>query len=312
MDIRLIGAPIFYGCDNPGTELATKKLRELDIVYKLESYGHKVNDIGDILVPYVPEEEKFKLSNNMKYLEPIINTNKKLAYEVEQSLKEGEFPLILGGDHSIGIGAIAGVSNHYKNIGVIWIDAHADINTDITSSSKNVHGMPLAIAMGIGHESLTSINKNRVKVNPKNVFHLGGRDFDKGEIELIDKIDSNFYTNKDLRREGIDNIINDIIEKIEKSNLDAVHISLDIDFIDYEYVPGTGTRVKEGFTVEETKHILKRLSSISIIKSIDIVELNPRLDIKDTTANIVIELIDSLFKSKTNELQEDFYNVEYI
>lgn len=295
MKLDIIGVPTFYGCDNPGTEFGPHKLREKNIVGVLKEKGYEVNDLGDLNIEEVESKDKLKDSKVMKYLKPIVDMNEELAIKVHDSLNKGKFPLILGGDHSIAMGSIAGANAAYENIGVIWLDAHGDVNTYNTSDSKNVHGMPLAASMNIGHESLTSIYNKRIKVHPGNVFHLGGRDIDKGEQDLIDKIDSNFYTNKDMRKMGIDNCVNDVISKIKEKNLDAIHLSFDLDFIDSEYVPGTGTRVSEGFTVDETKHILSTILKSVKINSMDIVELNTKLDIDDTTANIAMDIVDHIF-----------------
>lgn len=295
MDIEIIGVPTFYGCDNPGTELGPDKFRERNVVSLLKNKGHNVVDLGDITVPKVNTNDKFKTSNEIKYLDPLIKVNNKLAHKVHSSIGKGKFPLIIGGDHSISIGSIAGISEVHKNIGVIWIDAHGDINTHSTSNSKNMHGMPLAASMNVGHELLTNLYNNGMKVNPSNVFHLGGRDFDEGENKLIESLDINVYTNKDIRKFGLDNCIDNICNEIKNKGLDNIHLSFDIDFIDSEFVPGTGTRVKEGFTVEETKYMLSKIFKSLNIVSMDIVELNPKLDIEDSTANIAIDIINEVF-----------------
>ena len=300
MQIDIISAPMSYGCDKPGCELAPDKIKESGINEILNKLGYKTNNLEKIEYSHISEENKFKDSKNMKYLSSIIELNEKLAKQTQQALNQNNIALILGGDHSIAMGSIAGASSTVEldKFGVIWIDAHGDLNTDETSSSKNVHGMPLAASMDIGNKSLTNIHEDRKKVKPNNVYHIGARDLDQGEIDLIKSIDINMYTTKTIRQIGIDNILDDMIQKVKQKRLDKIHLSFDIDFISGEYVVGTGTRVNNGFNIEETKHILSRIcSELPNIKSIDIVELNPKLDINEQTSKITIDIIETIFKN---------------
>lgn len=295
MDINLIGVPIYYGSDIPGVEFGPKKLREKNIYGVLSKY-HKVYDLGDLYVPTEIAENKYAYHPKMKYLKPIVEVNTNLAQQVYASLSSGSFPLVLGGDHSLGLGSISGVSKYYKNFAVIWVDAHGDINSYLTTETGNVHGMPLAAAMGVGYEDLTNVYFHGTKVSTKNVFIIGARDLDKGECKLIEEKNLNVYSTARVQEEGISSILQDVMDKIKALNINAIHLSFDIDCIDSNYVPGTGTPVKNGMTVEEAKALLKVLGETSLIKSMDFVELNPRLDKDDETADLCMDLLDWTFK----------------
>ncbi|MFL0267553.1 arginase [Candidatus Clostridium radicumherbarum] len=296
MDISIIGVPIFYGADKRGPEYGPKKLRDKNIVEVIGNNNHRVFDFGDLFVPVVEEYNKFFSHPNMKYVEPIIQVNNNLAHIVYSSIKGGSFPLVIGGDHSIGLGSIAGVSRAYENLAVIWVDAHGDINTQKTSESGNVHGMSLAKAMGLGYDNLSDVYYKGIKVKKENVFIVGARDLDPGEYDFIKSENLHVYTTKRIEEKGMDYVINEVLDEIKQNNIHTVHLSFDIDFIDGRLVPGTGTAVVNGPSVEDAKTILKTLGESSLIKSMDFVELNPLLDKNDTTANIAIELLDWTFK----------------
>ena len=296
MDINIIGVPIFYGCDKRGPEYGPQKLREKNIAKVLAKHNHNVFDFGNIFVPEVKDTDKFCSHSNMKYLDAIAEVNKNLAHTVYASIKAGSFPLVVGGDHSVGLGSISGISKEHKNLAVIWMDAHGDINTHDTSGSGNVHGMPLAKAMGIGHPNLTNLYFEGRKVDPQNVFIVGARDLDEGEVELIKKENLNVYSSDEINEKGIESVINEILQKLKDRNIDAIHLSFDLDFIDSKFVPGTGTPVDSGVSVDDTKAILKILAQTKLVKSMDFVELNTLLDKDDVTSDLAIDLLDWTFK----------------
>ncbi|QZY55652.1 arginase [Crassaminicella profunda] len=296
MDINLIGVPIFYGADKRGPEFGPAKLREKHIVSVLSKHNHKVYDFGDVYVPEVKEYNKYYEHANMKYSKTIEEVNTNLAQMVYSSLKAKSFPLVIGGDHSVGLGSIAGVSKNSKNFAVVWMDAHGDINTEDTSESGNIHGMPLAKAMGIGNTNLKDLYFEGQKVSPENVFIIGARDLDSGEKKLIKEKNLKVYGVEKIRKKGIENVVNEIFQELKDRNIEAIHLSFDMDFIDEKYVPGTGTPVDEGMNIEETKTFLKCLAETNLIKSMDFVELNTLLDRKDMTAQLAIDLLDWTFK----------------
>lgn len=309
MKFNLIGVPVNYGCDREGAQFGPETFRKNNISDLIRKEGHEVIDKGDINVPYASPEEKYASHENLKYLNAIVEYNNNLAEEVFCSLNEGSIPFVLGGDHSLGMGSIAGASKHYDDIAVIWIDAHGDINTEDTSPSGNIHGMPLAASMNIGNPALTNIYYKGQKVKPENVYILGARDIDPGEYEIAEKVKLNFYTMKVVREKGLDNVLKSIIYKINNSNVNGVHLSFDIDALDKSIVPGTGTAVSEGFTMEEGKKIFTQLIGNINLTSMDFVELNPVIDDEDSkTVKNCFELLKHIFKTFK---QQEEKKVEY-
>lgn len=297
MDITLIGVPIMYGCDRDGVQYGPNKLREVGIVSTIMQNGKNLYDFGNLDIPYVPISDKFASHKRIKYLDSIVNMNDNLAHLVYSSLMAKSFPFVIGGDHSLGLGSISGASRYFENLAVIWIDAHGDINTYETSPSGNSHGMPLAAAMGVGVDPMVNVYYKGAKVKPENVYIIGARDLDNGELLLAEKLNINLYTMDQVNEMGIDNIVNKIINKINNSNIDGVHLSYDIDVFDKSIVPGTGTPVKDGFDLNQGKDILKELLNTGLITSMDLVEFNPFLDENNITADLCIEIIDWVFKN---------------
>ena len=292
MNISIIGMPLFYGCDRPGVEKGPDILRENNLDKILEK-NHHVTDLGNIDVDYIESKDKFLENDKLKYLKQVVDANNRLASKVYEALTNNTLPFIIGGDHSLALGSIAGSSKYFGNdLGVIWIDAHGDINTETTSPSGNIHGMPLAASMGIGYDKLTSIFFESFKVKPENVFILACRDLDQGEVELIDKLKINVWNIDEIQNGDLDKIISDLLSKIKEKNIKNIHLSYDIDCLDPEYVPGTGTPVDNGLTFEESKKLLKSILSTSLVKSMDFVEYNPELDLNNRTKETCIELLN--------------------
>lgn len=298
MKINIIGMPLFYGCDRDGVQHGPDTLRQNGIIDLAKKYGHEVYDMGNIYIPNISAEDKYKDNPKAKYLSPIANVNVNLANNVYCSLVSNSFPLVIGGDHSLGTGSIAGASKYFNNLAVIWIDAHGDINTDETTPSGNVHGMPLAASMNVGNPMLTSIYFRGQKVKPENVYILGVRDIDEGEYNLVERLNLNFYTMDTIRETGLDNVLRKIINDIKSSSADGVHLSFDIDVLDKNLVPGTGTPVNNGFSVEEAKELLAAFLKEKFITSMDFVEFNPVIDSEDKrTLKNCLEILDHIFKT---------------
>ena len=304
MKLNIIGVPTYYGCDNNGTQDAPSKLRDANIIDLIKGDGDvEIADLGDIEVKRVMENDKFKNEKNIKYFESIYDLNLKLSKAVDESISSSNFTLIIGGDHSIGLGSITGASKHSENLGVVWIDAHGDFNTSATSPSKNFHGMPLACLCGHGDSRLVNLYYEGVKIKEENVFHIGGRDIDEGEQKLLDNSKVNLYDKKVIDKIGLEDVVDDILKKCKEQDIDGLHISLDIDFMDKFIVEGTGTRVEGGYTVEDTKYILERLMDTGIVKTMDFVEFNPKLDVNDNTLEICKDLLSYFGQIlKTKEL----------
>ena len=292
MNISIIGMPLFYGCDNPGVEKGPEELRKNNLIDIFEK-NHNVYDLGDIEVEKVTESEKYSSNSQLKYLTQVVDANNGLASKVLEALQNDTFPLIIGGDHSLAMGSIAGASKHFgNNLAVIWIDAHGDINTHDTSPSGNIHGMPIAASMGYGYEKLTSIFFNEVKIKPENVFILACRDLDKVEIELINELKMNVWTTEQINKEGTSKVINDLLTLIKEKNIKNIHLSYDIDCLDPDYVPGTGTPVNDGLTYSQSKELLEVILGTSLVKSMDFVEYNPMLDKNNKTKETCFELLN--------------------
>jgi arginase len=296
MALHIIGMPINHGTDKLGSNLGPDKLRELNIVNSLKDIGYTVCDLGNIEVAEVSDDHKHRYDDKLKYYDVVIDANTKLAFKTYESISKGNFPLILGGDHSLGLGSIAGISKHYKNLGVIWIDAHGDMNTHETTLTGNIHGMPLAASMGKGPDKLVNLFEHRVKIKDENVVHLAGRDLDPGEIALIKYSKVKAFTMDNIRKHGLDKIIRDSLNYL-RDRVDAIHVSFDIDSIDSCYVPGTGTPVSDGLTVNEAKKLLGAIAASGMMVSLDFVELNPLLDKNDETGTISVELLKSVFEN---------------
>lgn len=296
MNISLIGVPITYGCSLDGAQYGPAKLRQNKIIDLIKQNGHVAYDLGDIVVPNVPKEEKYSGHKNIKYLHPVTEVNTNLAHKVYCSLKGETFPFIMGGDHSIGMGSIAGSSKYFNEMAVIWIDAHTDVNTHETSPSGNPHGMPLSASIGEGHPNFTNIYYNGQKVKPENVFIIGARSIDGGEIDFVRKLGVGVYTMKSIREMGLKNVLEEVIRKIKSSNVDGVHLSFDIDVLEPSLVPGTGTPEPDGFSLDEGKFTIERLLKEKFVTSMDFVELNPTLDDSETTIKTCMEILDHTFK----------------
>ncbi|MDR1880730.1 MAG: arginase [Tannerellaceae bacterium] len=292
MKINVIGVPLHLGCDCMGVERAPNYLRERGLVGIIRRNGHRVFDLGNLYVPPVSEEDRPAGDDSLKNLDAIVEVNNNLAELVYDTLRGGAFPLVIGGDHSLGLGSASGVGKCYDDFGVIWLDAHGDLNTAETSPSGNIHGMPLSALMGMGSRELVNVYGEGFKVHPENVFLVGARSLDEGEITLIYRENLSVYPMKTIRENDIDAVAGDIKRKIKERKIRNVHFSIDIDCLDPAYAPGTGTPVRGGLTPTECKRFIDSILSTNLVKSMDIVELNPSLDIDDRTTRLCLELID--------------------
>lgn len=301
MNISIIDMPLFYGCDNPGVENGPKVLRENNLLNILKE-NHTVTDMGEVYVKHVDAINKYASNKNMKYLDEVIDANVGLADKVYLALENNTLPITIGGDHSLALGSIAGSSKYYgsDNLAVIWVDAHGDINTDETTPSGNIHGMPLAASMGLGHNSLTNLYFDGQKVKPENIFLLAVRDLDIGELELIEEYNLNLWKIQDIKYKGLDTVLSELKSMIKAKNINNIHLSFDIDGLDPEYVPGTGTPVENGLTFVEGKIILETVISTNLVKAIDFVEFNPKLDVNNKTIETCCELLKTISNSFKN------------
>lgn len=297
MEFNLLGVPLFYGCDRHGVENGPDLLRQNGIVKAFEEQGHKVFDFGNLYIKEETEFNKFEPDTTMKYLSHIINTNNNLAESVYSSIKAGSVPFTIGGDHALGFGTVAGSSKAFgKDFGVIWIDAHGDINTEASSPSGNTHGMPLGASMGFGADSVKNIYFDGVKVDPSKVILICQRDLDEGEVELIKEHNIKMWDGEFVQKHGMKETIKQVLAAMEEMGVNNYHLSFDIDAMDASLVPGTGTPVAGGATVEDTKYMLDSLIKTGKIRAFDFAEYNPGLEYEITTKNCV-EVLKSIAKS---------------
>ncbi len=292
--IGVIGCPIDLGADRRGVDMGPSAMRYAGLEPKLRSLGYTVKDFGDVTIEI---SETQKVGNpKLKYLHEITRVSKVLAAKVESILFGGYFPLILGGDHSTAIGSIAGISNYCrkkgKRLGVIWIDAHPDMNLPATTPSGNIHGMPLAVSLGLGDKYLTRICGFSPKVKSENVAVIGVRDVDYEESLTIKKINLDVYTMTDIDKLGIHRIIAKVLADFKK-NVDHIHISFDLDSIDPDFAEGVGTPVHGGLSYRESQLLMEMVADCGCMSSLEMVEVNPILDYKNKTAELASDLITS-------------------
>lgn len=285
------------GQSKRGVNMGPDAIRYAGITDRLKKIGHSVNDLGNIDIAQTGVEDN--PSTNLKNLDAIRKTNLKLQEQVDKIIKNQEFPLVLGGDHSIAIGTMAGITQNYSNLGVIWYDAHGDLNVPDTSPSGNIHGMPLAAILGYGHPSLTNIGGSLPKIKPENVVIIGARDLDDGEKELIQEIGIKVYTMHEIDKLGMTQVIQETIDYLKET--DGVHLSLDLDGLDPVDCPGVGTPVLGGISYRESHLAMEMLEDAKIITSAEFVEVNPILDERNKTATVAVALIGSLFGEKLLE-----------
>ncbi len=295
MRIRMIGAPMDLGADRRGVDIGTSAIRYADINDRLHTLGHSVKDMGNLLIPQ-PESQPLG-DPKLKYLEPIVRVSEELANIVTSILQEGEFPLILGGDHSIALGSISGVAKIHKNIGVIWIDAHADFNTSQTTPSGNIHGMILSALAGIGHSSLTNVGGWQPKIHTESIVVIGARDLDSGEQALLREHSIHVFTMSEIDQLGISEVMRQALT-IAGDHNDGIHLSLDMDALDPKEAPGVGTPVRGGLTYREAHLAMELIADSGKLISMDVVEVNPILDRENATALLAVELVLSALGKK--------------
>jgi arginase len=288
--ISIIGVPMDFGQLHRGVDMGPAAIRYSKLMPRLRSLGLIVEDRGDINVPVRDAVEKDDGIQN--YTKEIAQICENIYEEGKNAISENRFPLFIGGDHSIAIGTVGGVS-HESPIGLLWIDAHGDFNTPETSPSGNIHGMPLSILIGEGEDTLVNIGRDGAKVDPENVVLIGIRDLDEKEKQRLNDSDVTVFTMRDIDEQGISAVLNKALMKFV--HLKKIHVSLDMDALDSVEVPGVGTPVAGGLTYREAHLLMEILSDTGKLASMDLVELNPILDNKNKTASLAVELIVSAF-----------------
>ncbi len=290
--IRIIGVPMDLGASRRGVDMGPSALRVAGLQARIKQLGLQVEDIGNISVKQ-PEEMSYG-EKRAKYLAEIADACKDLAAIVEKSLDENMMPVVLGGDHSIAAGTLSGVAGHFrkkeKKIGLIWLDAHGDINTPESSPSGNVHGMPLAAAMGYGATELVELHGFKPKVEPQNISLVGIRDLDTQEKKLAKKSGVHVFTMRDIDERGMREVMSDAL-KYAMDDTDGISASLDMDFVDPSDAPGVGTPVRGGVTYREAHLAMEMLADTEAMVSLEVVEINPVIDEHNRTALLGVELV---------------------
>jgi arginase len=298
--IRIIGVPLDMGASRRGVDMGPSAMRVAGLEARLEALGHSVTDGGNIRVEVA--ETRASGNKNAHYITEIAETCVRTAEAVIATLEEGGIPLVLGGDHSLAAGSVSGVSEFYRRrgqkIGVIWIDAHSDINTPESSPSGNVHGMPLAALLGLGPELLGNLFGYSPKMAPENTVLIGVRDIDAAERENIRRAGvSHVYTMRDIDERGMRAVMEEALRAAGHGTA-GYHVSLDLDFIDPEDAPGVGTPVRGGATYREAHLAMEFLADHGGLLSFEIVEVNPVIDEHNRTADLAVELACSAFGKK--------------
>jgi len=297
--IRVIGVPLDLGQTRRGVDMGPSAVRVAGLEARLESLGHLVEDAGNIAVAIA--ETKSAGAAHAKYLKEITQTCTKEADQVVKTLEAGKVPLILGGDHSIAAGTVSGVAEFYRrqnqSIGLLWIDAHADINTPESSPSGNVHGMPLAAIMGLWPSDLANIYGFSPKVRPENCVLIGVRDIDAVEKNNIRRAGIEVFTMRDIDERGMRTVMEEAL-RVAGRGTAGYHVSLDMDWIDPEDAPGVGTPVRGGATYREAHLAMEIIADHSRMLGFEVVEVNPVIDEHNRTADLAVELCASAFGKK--------------
>jgi arginase len=290
--VSIIGAPCGFGASVAGVDLGPAAMRVAGLRQRVARLGYEVRDLGDLRFecPTDPPAHGDKL----RYLREIKEACVQLAEDVKKSLAGGELPVILGGDHSVAIGSVAGASSFFRergqSLGLVWFDAHADMNTPETTPSGNIHGMPLAVLLGHGAPELTEIEGFSPKVEPRFCAHIGARDVDPGERELIRKLGMRFFTMREIDERGMSVCMDEAVAIASKADA-GYHVTLDVDALDPGDAPGSGTVVRGGLTYREAHLAMEKIADAGGAVSLEVVEINTALDINNRTAELGVELI---------------------
>ena len=297
--VRIIGVPMDLGAGRRGVDMGPSVIRIAGLNQGIARLGYEVVDAGNVYVH--PPEAIGRTNHKARFLPEISAAAIELESMVEGALNEGALPVVLGGDHSIAIGSAAGVAAFYRNrgekIGIIWLDAHTDINTPDTTPSGNIHGMPLAALLGQGAPELTGIGGFSPKVLPQHTVIIGARSVDPGEREMVKALGVRVYTMSELDERGMAEVIEEALD-IASRNTAGFHVTMDMDFLDPFYAPGVGTPERGGATYREAHLAMEKIADSGRVLSVEVTEVNPLLDTANQTAQLAVELILSALGKK--------------
>jgi arginase len=292
--IAIIGAPLDLGGSRRGVDMGPSAVRVADLNGRVASLGYEVEDWGNI--PVEQKESSPEGDAHARYLTQIAAACQTLAVRVGEALGKGRLPLVLGGDHSVAVGTVSGISQHFRaqneRVGLIWLDAHADMNTPDSSPSGNVHGMPLACLVGMGPSQLTDVCGYRPKVDPRNTVIVGLRDVDQLEKPHVRDSGVRAFTMRDIDERGLRSVMEEAI-RLASNGTTGFHLSLDMDFVDPNDAPGVGTPVRGGATYREAHLAMEMICDSRRMLSMEVVEVNPVIDERNRTADFAVELVMS-------------------
>jgi arginase len=296
MIIHVLGVPMDLGSGRRGVDMGPSAIRIAGLADRLTELGHKVVDEGDVGIKNM---EALKVGDvRARYLGEIARASRLVCNKVERIVGKGHFPLVLGGDHSISVGTVSAITmaarREGKKVGLLWVDAHGDINTPETSPSGNIHGMPVAALLGEGPVELTSIGGEGPKVDPRNVAMVAIRSLDEGEKVRLKHYGVQVHTMSEVDRIGIDKVMKEALARVT-AGTDRVHVSFDLDAVDPTVAPGVGTPVKGGLDYREAHLLMEMLSDSGKMTSLEVVEANPILDERNASAAFAVELVQSAF-----------------
>jgi arginase len=299
MIVHVLGMPMDLGSGRRGVDMGPSAIRIAGVEARLRELGHEVVDEGDITIKNM---EELKVGDvHARYLKEIARASALACKKVDRILTRGHFPLILGGDHSIAVGTVSGIAavarRKGKKLGLLWVDAHGDINTPESSPSGNIHGMPVASLLGHGPAELTGIGGRQPKVDAANVALVGIRSLDEGEKHRLKATGVQVHTMSDIDRHGIHRVMKKALARVTDGT-DYVHVSFDLDAVDPTVAPGVGTPVKGGLDYREAHLIMELLHDSGVMTSLEMVEVNPILDQGNTSAAFAVELVQSAFGKK--------------
>ncbi|MBM4253167.1 MAG: arginase [Deltaproteobacteria bacterium] len=292
--VQIIGVPLDLGANMRGANMGPSAIRIADLHQKISVLGYQPHDVGDLPVPV--RDTLPVAATQERFRHQIVTACRDLEQEVHTALSADRIPIVLGGDHSIAIGTIAGVSRYFRerqqHIGLIWIDAHADCNTPESSPSGNIHGMPLSIALGHGHPDLVAIGGQGPKVRPENVALIGIRTLDGAEKDILRRSGIRYFTMREIDERGMHAVMKDAVAAATRGTA-AIHLSFDIDGIDPASAPGVSTPVTGGLSYREAHLALEMIADTGMLRSMEFVELNPMTDHAHKTAQLTVELVQS-------------------
>ncbi|MEP6919923.1 MAG: arginase [bacterium] len=290
--VSILGVPLGYGASMAGVDMGPAALRVAGLIERIEELGYQVRDTGDLRLER--PQTRPKPDEKLKYLKEITAACEHLAADVHKIMAAGELPIILGGDHSIAVGSISGVAAYIREqqqtLGLIWFDAHADMNLPETTPSGNIHGMPLSALLGYGAPELTNVAGFAPKLDPKFCAHVGARDIDRGERELIRKLGMRFFTMREIDERGMGACMDEAIAIASQAS-GGYAVTFDVDALDPGDAPGSGTLVRGGLSYRESHLAMEKIAEAGGMRSLEVVEINTALDVNNKTAELGVELI---------------------